>query len=94
MILPIIYIIFKSKNRNIIAKAIAIFMSIAILIFLTFKKLRQFFLPPNIPSEKIVGYAQYFGYPFYFDTLLVSTLFILPVVIFLTLKFLKLDKNK
>lgn len=47
------------------------------------KKIRTLFPPPEIGSDKLVGFSQYFGYPFYFDYLLFIFLFVFPVTIFL-----------
>ncbi|MDO8621275.1 MAG: hypothetical protein Q7R31_03260 [Candidatus Levybacteria bacterium] len=54
-------------------------------LFLSFRFLRTLFPLPEILGNKIIGYAQYFGYPIYFDNLVFIILFFIPALIFLIL---------
>ncbi len=57
-------------------------MGIVGLIYLSFKKIREFFPPSEIGSQKIIGYAQYSGYPFNFDTIYFGILIFAPLIAF------------
>ena len=57
-----------------------------------FKKIRTLFPIPEINSDKLIGFAQYYGYPFYFDTIFFFFLIFLPVLVFIVVYLL--SKNK
>ena len=52
------------------------------LLLLSFKNFRSFFPPPEIGQEKLVGFAQYYGYPIYYDTIYFFILLIVPIITF------------
>lgn len=58
-----------------------------LLILIFFRKIRYLFPIPEIGDSKIVGFSQYFGYPFYFDT------FIFFVILLSILFFVILAHN-
>lgn len=62
-------------------------------IFILFKKIRGLFLGPQIGENKIVSYSQYFGYPYYFDTILFFVIIFSPSIIMFILKFAMKKKN-
>ncbi len=62
------------------------FLSIFLLVF---RYVRSFFPPPEISEFKIVGYSQYYGYPFYYDTLVFFILIFFPSAVFLVLCFIR-----
>lgn len=55
--------------------------------FATFRQTRIMFGPPRIGEEKIIGWAQYRGYPLYYESFIFAVLVSLP---FLTLGIVKL----
>lgn len=89
--LPCFYLIYKTKNiiPSLISMGYAIFF--CALFALVFRKLRDSLPPPEIHSNKIIGYSQYFGYPFFMDTIIFMLFFFFPLVIFF---FLGLRKKK
>ena len=54
-------------------------------LLLSFKVVRTRFLPPEIGTEKIIGYSQYFGYPLYFDNIFFLYLVCSPFFAFVAL---------
>ncbi len=75
----------KKQNIKIIIKtSIAVFL-IVLLLLGTFKKIRSLFPPPEI-NENLIGFAQYYGYPFYFDHLFFALIIIVPLIAILFLK--------
>lgn len=58
-----------------------------------FRFLRDTLPPPQIHTNKIVGYSQYFGYPFFLDTATILLLLLLPVILFFLLGILKKKHN-
>lgn len=61
---------------------IVLSLSINLVLLLGFKKLRALVPPPQISDGKLVGFAQYFGYPLYFDTAFFFALILVPFVTF------------
>ncbi len=64
-----------------------------IFVLLHFRSLRMLFPYPKINSEKMVGFSQYFGYPFYFDTVLFFIIMLSPIVVILTIKIFHMYKK-
>jgi hypothetical protein len=60
----------------------------AAILLLKFRNLRELFPPTQIGEYKIVGFAQYYGYPFYYDNLIFAALILLPSLIFILIYFL------
>lgn len=77
--MPFIFFVLKLSSEKILAELFALLLIYALSIFATFRYIRSLFYPPEILEEKIVGYAQYFGYPFYFDTLLFFIFVLTPI---------------
>lgn len=57
-----------------------------------FKKIRALLPPPEISSNKLIGFAQYFGYPLYFDTIFFFFLIFIPILTLIF--FYKVNKRK
>lgn len=51
----------------------------------SFKKIRSLLPPPEIENNKLIGFSQYFGYPFYIDAIFFFILFSVPVLFFVIL---------
>jgi len=66
------------------------FLNIVLLV--SFKRIRSLLPPTEINSNKLIGFAQYFGYPFYFDTVFFFFLVFAPVLTFIIMYFI--HKNK
>ena len=79
----------KKSIRELYAVSVAIFLLEIFLILVFFRKLRSIFPPPPIEKSGIVGFAQYFGYPFYFETIVFLVVVISPFVIVSIIKYLK-----
>lgn len=61
-----------------------------ILIVFVFRFFRFLFPPASIGSEKIIGYAQYYKYPLYFDNVVFFVFLFAPIVlVFIAKKWLR-----
>ena len=89
---PFILFIFKFSSIKVLLQLLVYLALLLASIFFTFRYFRSLFYPPLILDNKIVGYAQYFGYPFHFDTLLFFIFLLIPVLAFFYIAFNK--KNR
>lgn len=87
--IPFIFFIFKFSSLKISSELFIYVTLIAGAIFFTFRFFRSLFNIPKINEDKIIGYAQYFGYPFHFDTLLFFIFIMIPALMTLYIKFKK-----
>lgn len=78
----------SGKSKNFIYGVFISFFLNGLLV-LGFKKIRSLIPPPEIGSDKLIGYSQYYGYPLYFDTLFFFILFFFPILIFIFIYKLK-----
>jgi len=53
----------------------------ALVIFASFRALRESFPPTEITINKIIGHSHYYGYPYYFDTFIIFFLLLSPIII-------------
>lgn len=90
---PLIIFVFKFSSLRILMEASIYLVLIFGTIFFTFRYFRSLFFPPEINENKIVGYAQYFGYPFHFDTLLFFIFMIIPVLMFFYILFKRKNRK-
>jgi hypothetical protein len=77
----------QSELKNIIVKTIIVNFLLVLFVFFSFREMRAMIPPPEITGEKLVGFAQYFGYPLYFDTYIFALIILLPVLIFIFFSF-------
>lgn len=91
--LPIIYILLHLKNKKVFITAITLIMLEIIILFATFRQLRLLFHPAKITDAKVIGFAHYFGYPFYFDTIIFFFIFLSPIIIVGLLRIIE-KRNK
>lgn len=75
----------KSTHIKILIEALLYFFIEVLLTIFYLRKIRDLFPIPPIGENKIVGYAQHFGYPFYFDNFafflfIISPLLLLSIV--------------
>lgn len=80
--LPVLLIPLTHKYRTLFLQVMGISLIFGFLMLISFKRIRGLFPIPDINSEKIIGYAQYYGYPLYFDTLLFFSFLLVPAVAF------------
>jgi len=71
---------------------LAYFLTIVMTIPLI-KTVRAFFTGPLVGDQKIVGYSQYFGYPFYFESYLFTAYIFLPLIILILIRIIVYEKN-
>lgn len=71
----------KFNHRKFIFISTFLFCLEVVLILLFFRKIRDLFPIPAIGDNKIVGYSQYFGYPYYFDALVFLAIMLSPIII-------------
>lgn len=90
---PFIFFIFKFSSLKILLEVFIHFTLIIGTIFFTFRYFRSLFYPPKIAENKIVGYAQYFGYPLYFDTLLFFFFIMMPALMFFYILFRRKNRT-
>lgn len=72
------------KNK-LIVQSIMLSSLLNIVLLVNFKNIRSIFPPPEIGRDGLVGFAQYFGYPFYFDTLIFFFMIFVPISTFIVL---------
>ena len=76
-------------NTPVLRVVILFFLSLfldATVIFIL-KIVRFSFFPTGISSQQIIGYAQYYGYPFYFDTIVFFIFLLIPLIVLLMSKY-------
>lgn len=76
-------------NARILLSAFFIYTIELIILLKYFRVIRGLFAVPEIGREKIIGYAQYVGYPMYFDIFLFYILLFSPVAIIWILYFIR-----
>jgi len=80
---PAIIIFFNSKyKKTYIYLIIFVFLTAGIIV-LSFRSLRDFFGKTKIDEGVSIGYAQYFGYPIYLDTILFFLIILTPIIFFI-----------
>ena len=81
------------KITKFIPIALIISFAIDAVLIILLRPVRSLFPLPEIGSDKIIGYSQYFGYPLSFDTLYFSILILVPLlVVFCTSLFKKINE--
>jgi glycosyltransferase involved in cell wall biosynthesis len=79
----------RSNNefKKVIMKTIFVYLLSMAILFASFRKIRALIPPPEISEEKLVGYAQYFGYPLSYDTYIFIVIILLPIIILIFFSF-------
>ena len=93
VLLPLTYIIFISKHKNIIILTVLFILFLLGAFALSFRKLRDIMPDPAVNAETSIGYAQYFGYPMYLDTIIFFILILSPVLFFTPIKLVQKIKS-
>jgi len=83
--LPFLFVVYHNQQKVLFLQLFTFYLLFSFFILLVFRNIRNTFPIPEVNEEKIVGYAQYFSYPLYFDTFLFLLLLMFPVVIFIIL---------
>ncbi len=60
-----------------------------LIIFLSFEQIRNLFPPASSANNTIISYAQFFGYPMYFDQLFFFALVLVPSLSYILLMKLR-----
>ena len=92
VLLPLTYIIFISRHKNIIVPTVLFILFLLGAFALSFRKLRDIMPDPAVNAETSIGYAQYFGYPLYLDSIIFFILIISPVLFFTFIKLIQKSK--
>ncbi|GEM_PF-3172532 len=88
------FLITLNKIRWIFFAIIINFFALVIVFISSFRIVRDALPPTRIGNEKIIGYTQYFGYPFYLDTVIFFIFIFYSVVFFLIIKLLRKKNSK
>lgn len=83
---------FKNSSKKVIKKTVVVSIVLVFCMLAYFKKIRSFLPPPEITKDKIIGFAQYNGYPINFDTGFFLLIVFLPVLILFVFSIKKLIK--
>jgi len=75
----------NSKRLKLFLSVFLFTLSSYFVIYLKFRKIRDYFPKPNQNGE-IIGFSQYFGYPYLFDTILFISLILIPISFYFVLK--------
>lgn len=92
--LPLFYVIYKSGDRLLFLIEIIIIAIFGFILILSFRKLRDSLPPPEINQSKVIGYAQYFGYPLYMDAVIFFSIIFFPAAFFAIMRLIDNNKNK
>lgn len=87
ILVPILIYIFSEKGSKYFLMGFAGLLVTWLIILLYFRLFRNFFPIPRIGEEKIVGFAHYYGYPFYFDTVMFFIFILSPLILVVFTKF-------
>ena len=82
-----------TKKFKILIEGLFYISIIYSIILLNFRQLRYSFSPPKTTENEIIGYAQYFGYPLYFETIIFFVFILSPIVVFFGLSKIRKYKD-
>lgn len=75
-------------------KLIVLWLIVVVIFTFLVRDIREFFPFPIIDETKSVGYAQYYGYSIYFDTLAFDIFFFSPIFLLFFAKLYLYFKDK
>lgn len=84
--------IIKSNLGKIAIKSLVISIFIISVLTLNFKGIRTLFPVPEIGKDKLIGFAHYYGYPLYYDTIFFFILIFIPILNFSVIYWLSKSK--
>lgn len=76
----------SARQRKYILFTLSFLFLFIISFVLLFRKLRDALPPTEIGAQKIVGYAQYFGYPLSLDAMIFFLFISVPVIVAIVMK--------
>ena len=91
--IPVLRLFWTSRDKRVISLYILVIILMLLLFFLTFRMLRDSLPPPAISENKIIGYTQYFGYPYWLDTIIFFIFLIFPLITFILNRIKKWSAN-
>ena len=94
LLLPSLLILQYTTKKKLLVQYFLSLLLVIFLLALSFRKLRDVLSVPDFTHSGMVGYAQYFGYPLYLDTILFFCLFLYPLAFFLLMGFRKKIEKK
>jgi hypothetical protein len=77
----------ESEFKTVMTKIIIVDLLLMFLLLFSYKQIRVLVPPPEISGEKLVGFAQLYGYPLYYDTYYFALIIFLPILIFILFSF-------
>lgn len=75
----------RDKGKEFIFLTLISYILFFLFITLYFRQLRDVLPSPEIDQSSVVGYSQYFGYPFFIDTVLFFAMVFIPLILFFVL---------
>ncbi len=85
IILTLVNIKRIKTNFSILGLSIILYL----VMWFIFRYVRNYFPKPGLKDSNIVGFAQYFGYPLYFDIFLFCFIIFTPLVSYFLIKLIK-----
>ncbi len=76
----------KKLNPDVILYSVILFVLYFLILF-EYRQLRSFFPKPS--KEDVIGFAQYFGYPLYFDNFIFLAIILSPILAFIIKRIIK-----
>ncbi len=71
----------QKQIKKIYSITVTLFLFELVILLMFFRPLRRLSPPPEITKVGTVGFAHYFGYPFYFETIVFWSVFLSPIII-------------
>ena len=88
------FLVLVSRYRNILIFNVLFILFLLGVFAVTFRKLRDIMPDPAISKETSIGYAQYFGYPLYLDSIIFFILILSPVLFYTFVRLARKNKKK
>lgn len=82
ILFPLFLVLSNRKRFNLFFEIFFYWLTAAGVLAFSFRYIRELFPLPEIGKHNIVGYTQYFGYPFYFDAIFFNLFIFLPILAF------------
>lgn len=93
ILIPPAFLILISKHRNMLISNALFLLFLLGMLAVSFRKLRDMMPDPVIGRETSIGYAQYFGYSLYLDSIIFFILILSPVLFFTLIRILQKTKK-
>lgn len=73
----------STSYKYLMIESLVYFFIFNFILIISMRFLRNFQSPTIINTDKMIGYSQYFGYPLYFDTIIVFLIIMSPIFCFI-----------